>query len=143
MYLWTRSLEGTGCMGFVMFILTGGMTGISVFSRSNYSAASAQPDRSAGLAKTWSRQRQIRVPKSVSVDNLVKFFQNPAKVFLQDTFGISLPPEPVEILESECFWPEPLVGYEIRKAIFDGIIEGQDMDTVAERLYGSGLVTKN
>jgi len=112
------------------------------FSRSNYSAASAQPDRSAGLAKTWSRQRQIRVPKSVSVDNLVKFFQNPAKVFLQDTFGISLPPEPVEILESECFWPEPLVGYEIRKAIFDGIIEGQDMDTVAERLYGSGLVPK-
>lgn len=110
------------------------------FSVADFDAASTAPDRKPGVASTWTRKGQPTHTGLVTVDDLVRFFKNPARAFLQTKFGMVVLPEPDSIPESEQFKPNNLTRYQLRDAALAMLTNGAPPEKVIDSLRASGRI---
>ncbi len=115
----------------------------------SFSEASAEASRHATKDEASSRivsapflVRPLGEPepefRHLSIDDLIRFFTNPARAFLQRRMKLFLPDEPEEIEEREVFHLEKLGETRLKKQLLESLIDGHDSVAVRETLRAEG-----
>lgn len=107
------------------------------FSEADFDAATVAPDRVPGLASTWTHIKQTTNAGPVTVEELVRFFKNPARAFLQARFGVVVPPASESIPESEQVKPDGLTRFQLRDAALAMLARGASHTSVVDMLRAS------
>ena len=122
-------------------------TPLHAFSMKNFERGS--------YAEQWhlNGQQQIALPfsqpitmpdldKEISIDQLISFYQNPAKYFMQNCLNMSLQDYAESIQDDEVFALDPLQRYQINSDLFSDLL--RDANIVAEKyLYSGSLAQQN
>ena len=117
----------------------------------SFSEASAEASRHATMDDASSRivsapflVRPLGEPepefRHLSLDDLIRFFTNPARAFLQRRMKLFLPDEPEEIEEREAFHLEKLGETRLKKQLLESRIDGHDSVSVREKLRAEGAL---
>jgi len=84
------------------------------------------------------------VPDPVEMDDLIRFFENPARHYFEQTLGIRLERPEESLADAEEFAPETLTAYQVREAVIEALIEPRADDAarvaLRERLTDRGLL---
>jgi exodeoxyribonuclease V gamma subunit len=115
----------------------------------SYSKASAEASRHAKTDDASSRivsapflVRPLGEPEPefhhLSLDELIRFFANPARAFLQRRMKLFLPDEPEEIEEREVFHLEKLGENQLKKQLLESRLNDHDNASVREILRAEG-----
>ncbi|HEX6982261.1 MAG TPA: exodeoxyribonuclease V subunit gamma [Balneolaceae bacterium] len=75
--------------------------------------------------------------KIITVQDLVSFFQHPARYFLQQRLGIYLQETKILTEEREPFAVDGLTGYQIRQELLDRFLKGMDLETYQNIAYAA------
>lgn len=76
--------------------------------------------------------------KTLQLQDPIRFLHNPARYFLTERLGLTLP-EGVEIPEdTEPFDAEQLARYRLDQALLHGLLKGQERPTILARVRGEG-----
>ena len=78
------------------------------------------------------------VPDVLDIADLIAFFHNPARVFLERSLGIRLPADETAAEDVEPFRLDSLGGWQSRHRLLHGLLRGGDAETVVQRLRGEG-----
>ena len=115
--------------------------GLGSFSRENFEAARSlssvrqTPEFcTAGLSEPGADFKRI------SVDDLCRFFMNPAKFFLNKRLGVHLEDRADVLDEREPFTLEGLERYKVENDLLEKALRGRDIRLEFERLRASGAI---
>lgn len=78
--------------------------------------------------------------KSLNLDELVQFFENPARVFLQQRLGLALPWEQAQLEDQEPFALDALTSYGLDQELLHALLQGQPAEAIEQRLNAEGCL---
>jgi len=78
--------------------------------------------------------------KQVSLEQLISFFDNPAKYVIKNCLGVHLEEESGLMEENEPFFLDHLAQYKIKQALIDILIEGENPRDLQKRLAAKGVM---
>jgi len=78
--------------------------------------------------------------KTLELEDLICFLRNPARYFLTERLGLSLPQEAEVPPDTEPFDAAGLEGYRLDQALLQGLLAGQEPASILARLRGAGIL---
>ncbi|WP_089726565.1 exodeoxyribonuclease V subunit gamma [Candidatus Thiosymbion oneisti] len=78
--------------------------------------------------------------RTLELEDLIRFLRNPARYFLTERLGLSLPEEAEALPDTEPFDAAGLERYRLDQALLHGLLEGREPSSILARLRGAGIL---
>lgn len=78
--------------------------------------------------------------RTFELEDLIRFLRNPARYFLTERLGLSLPEEAETPPDTEPFDAAGLERYRLDQALLQGLLAGQERSLILARLRGAGIL---
>lgn len=115
-------------------------SGLFSYSREWWQAARAELEGQNPAFVVESLPRPENSPTEVELEDLVRFFQSPAKAFLQERLGLRLAAEEAALSDTEPFRLEGLEKYSLKQELLAELRSGAGPEKVLTPLRAAGLL---